>query len=185
VQGEPGPQGVQGLTGAQGEPGPQGVQGEPGPQGVQGEPGPQGVQGETGPVGPQGLGTSEWNYLYGTEQQILAPGSNVLFDVSLITSPGIQYSNGSIILINNGLYKIHFYTHTPQFETAQFGLNLNGNTQPGTSYNSSYGYAIINVVNDNSILNLVNLSNTQVIISITDSIGTTVGVNTSILITKI
>ena len=182
-QGDQGEMGPQGPKGVQGVMGPQGLQGAVGPQGEtgpQGEQGLQGMQGEQGPQGEKG-GLLDYAYYYNTNQIILQPNSSVQFTNPVINTPGINYNNGNITLVNKGNYKVTWFVYNL---VGQLSLALNSVPLAESAYNSIFGNAIISVANDNSVLNLINTSNANIIIPVTTG-GSQTGINLSITIERV
>lgn len=194
--GPTGPQGPPGLTGLQGSTGPAGPVGPIGPIGVTGPTGltgpvgslgpvgPVGPTGLTGPVGPQGIpgGIIDYAYLYNTDQLILQTNSPAQFSNPLVLSSGITYSSGNITLVNPGLYSVYFNVQPSQ--PSSFALFLNSVVLPGSIYNTISGQMIVTVPINNMILNLVNVSPTNVTIPQILN-GAQLVVNTSILIQRL
>ena len=188
-EGPHGPQGVpgpQGDTGPQGLPGPLGSTGPQGPAGAQGEMGligPAGPQGDIGPQGIQGLqgGIIDYAYYYNNTQFIVQSNHAVQFNNTPINSMNIQYLNGNIILANRGIYNVQYYTFTDH--TSQFALTVNGLVAPSSIYNSPNGNCILNITSDNSILQLVNISLSNV--EIVALSGPQFSINAYIMINKL
>ena len=193
--GPTGPQGIQGLTGATGPMGPQGIQGETGatgptgPQGVQGETGatgptgPQGIQGETGATGPTGpAGASEYASYYAT-----APGDNptavtagnaVEFPTTSSQSTGItRLSDSTFNLAEAGTYLVAFRVNSTNAGQLQIAVNSNGlaNGIFGTSTEGASidGATVITTAEANSILSIINPTNSTSPITITQNAGGT------------
>lgn len=197
--GPTGPQGIQGLTGATGPTGPQGIQGETGatgpagPQGIQGETGatgptgPQGIQGVTGPTGPTGpTGASEYASYYAT-----APGDNptavtagnaVEFPTTSSQSTGItRLSDSTFNLAEAGTYLVAFRVNSTNAGQLQIAVNSNGlaNGIFGTSTEGASidGATVITTAQANSVLSIINPTNSTSPITITQNAG---GVNPTI-----
>lgn len=191
--GPTGPQGVQGLTGATGPTGPQGIQGQTGatgptgPQGIQGETGatgptgPQGIQGETGATGPAGpAGASEYASYYAT-----APGDNptavtagnaVEFPTTSSQSTGItRLSDSTFNLAEAGTYLVAFRVNSTDAGQLQIAVNSNGlaNGIFGTSTEGSSidGVTVITTAQANSVLSIINPTNSTSPITITQNAG--------------
>ena len=196
LQGATGPQGVQGLQGPRGQQGPtgaQGIQGETGatgptgPQGIQGETGPtgpagpQGIQGETGATGPTGpAGASEYASYYAT-----APGDNptavtagnaVEFPTTSSQSTGItRLSDSTFNLAEAGTYLVAFRVNSTDAGQLQIAVNSNGlvNGIFGTSTEGSSidGVTVITTAQANSVLSIINPTNSTSPITITQNAG--------------
>lgn len=191
--GPTGPQGIQGLTGATGPTGPQGIQGETGatgpagPQGIQGvtgatgPTGPQGIQGETGATGPTGpAGASEYASYYAT-----APGDNptavtagnaVEFPTTSSQSTGItRLSDSTFNLAEAGTYLVAFRVNSTDAGQLQIAVNSNGlaNAIFGTSTEGSSidGVTVITTAQANSVLSIINPTNSTSAITITQNAG--------------
>lgn len=191
--GPTGPQGIQGETGATGPTGPQGIQGETGatgptgPQGIQGETGatgpvgPQGVQGETGATGPTGpAGASEYASYYAT-----APGDNptavtagnaVEFPTTSSQSTGItRLSDSTFNLAEAGTYLVAFRVNSTNAGQLQIAVNSNGlaNGIFGTSTEGASidGVTVITTAQANSVLSIINPTNSTSPITITQNAG--------------
>lgn len=194
-QGQTGAQGIQGETGATGPTGPQGIQGEigatgpTGPQGIQGETGatgpagPQGIQGETGATGPTGpAGASEYASYYAT-----APGDNptavtagnaVEFPTTSSQSTGItRLSDSTFNLAEAGTYLVAFRVNSTNAGQLQIAVNSNGlaNGIFGTSTEGASidGVTVITTAEANSILSIINPTNSTSPITITQNAGGT------------
>ena len=198
LQGATGPQGVQGLqgpTGQQGPTGAQGIQGETGatgptgPQGIQGQTGatgptgPQGIQGVTGATGPTGpAGASEYASYYAT-----APGDNptavtagnaVEFPTTSSQSTGItRLSDSTFNLAEAGTYLVAFRVNSTNAGQLQIAVNSNGlaNGIFGTSTEGASidGVTVITTAEANSILSIINPTNSTSPITITQNAGGT------------
>lgn len=198
LQGATGPQGVQGLqgpTGQQGPTGAQGIQGETGatgptgPQGIQGltgatgPTGPQGIQGETGATGPAGpAGASEYASYYAT-----APGDNptavtagnaVEFPTTSSQSTGItRLSDSTFNLAEAGTYLVAFRVNSTNAGQLQIAVNSNGlaNGIFGTSTEGASidGATVITTAQANSVLSIINPTNSTSPITITQNAGGT------------
>ena len=193
--GPAGPQGVQGETGATGPTGPQGIQGEigatgpTGPQGIQGltgatgPTGPQGIQGLTGATGPTGpAGASEYASYYAT-----APGDNptavtagnaVEFPTTSSQSTGItRLSDSTFNLAEAGTYLVAFRVNSTNAGQLQIAVNSNGlaNGIFGTSTEGASidGVTVITTAEANSILSIINPTNSTSPITITQNAGGT------------
>ena len=193
--GPTGPQGIQGLTGATGPAGPQGVQGETGatgptgPQGIQGvagatgPTGPQGIQGQTGATGPTGpAGASEYASYYAT-----APGDNptavtagnaVEFPTTSSQSTGItRLSDSTFNLAEAGTYLVAFRVNSTNAGQLQIAVNSNGlaNGIFGTSTEGASidGVTVITTAQANSVLSIINPTNSTSPITITQNAGGT------------
>ena len=191
--GPTGPQGIQGQPGATGPAGPQGIQGEAGatgpagPQGIQGvtgatgPTGPQGIQGETGATGPAGpAGTSEYASYYAT-----APGDNptavtagnaVEFPTTSSQSTGItRLSDSTFNLAEAGTYLVAFRVNSTDAGQLQIAVNSNGlaNGIFGTSTEGSSidGVTVITTAQANSVLSIINPTNSTSPITITQNAG--------------
>lgn len=193
--GPAGPQGIQGETGATGPTGPQGIQGvagatgPAGPQGMQGvtgatgPTGPQGIQGETGATGPAGpAGASEYASYYAT-----APGDNptavtagnaVEFPTTSSQSTGItRLSDSTFNLAEAGTYLVAFRVNSTNAGQLQIAVNSNGlaNGIFGTSTEGASidGVTVITTAEANSILSIINPTNSTSPITITQNAGGT------------
>ena len=178
--GPTGPQGIQGLTGATGPTGPQGIQGE---TGATGPAGPQGIQGETGATGPTGpAGASEYASYYAT-----APGDNttavtagnaVEFPTTSSQSTGItRLSDSTFNLAEAGTYLVAFRVNSTNAGQLQIAVNSNGlaNGIFGTSTEGASidGVTVITTAEANSILSIINPTNSTSPITITQNAGGT------------
>ncbi|MCI7801640.1 hypothetical protein [Eubacterium sp.] len=191
--GPTGPQGIQGQTGATGPTGPQGIQGvtgatgPAGPQGIQGltgatgPAGPQGIQGETGATGPAGpAGASEYASYYAT-----APGDNptavtagnaVEFPTTSSQSTGItRLSDSTFNLADAGTYLVAFRVNSTNAGQLQIAVNSNGlaNGIFGTSTEGASidGATVITTAQANSVLSIINPTNSTSPITITQNAG--------------
>ena len=182
--GPTGPQGMQGVTGATGPTGPQGIQGE---TGATGPTGPQGIQGETGATGPAGpAGASEYASYYAT-----APGDNptavtagnaVEFPTTSSQSTGItRLSDSTFNLAEAGTYLVAFRVNSTNAGQLQIAVNSNGlaNGIFGTSTEGASidGATVITTAEANSVLSIINPTNSTSPITITQNAG---GVNPTI-----
>ncbi len=192
-QGPTGAQGIQGETGATGPTGPQGIQGQTGatgptgPQGIQGETGatgptgPQGIQGLTGATGPTGpAGASEYASYYAT-----APGDNptavtagnaVEFPTTSSQSTGItRLSDSTFNLAEAGTYLVAFRVNSTNAGQLQIAVNSNGlaNGIFGTSTEGASidGATVITTAQANSVLSIINPTNSTSPITITQNAG--------------
>lgn len=176
--GPAGPQGIQGLTGATGPTGPQGIQG---PTGATGPTGPQGIQGETGATGPTGpAGASEYASYYAT-----APGDNptavtagnaVEFPTTSSQSTGItRLSDSTFNLAEAGTYLVAFRVNSTDAGQLQIAVNSNGlaNGIFGTSTEGSSidGVTVITTAQANSVLSIINPTNSTSPITVTQNAG--------------
>ena len=202
LQGATGPQGVQGLqgpTGQQGPTGAQGIQGETGatgptgPQGIQGETGatgptgPQGIQGETGATGPAGpAGVSEYASYYATapgdNPTAITAGNAVEFPTTSSQSTGItRLSDSTFNLAEAGTYLVAFRVNSTNAGQLQIAVNSNGlaNGIFGTSTEGASidGVTVITTAQANSVLSIINPTNSTSPITITQNAG---GVNPTI-----
>lgn len=189
VQGEPGIPGAVGATGPTGPTGPQGIQGEPGIPGVAGATGPtgptgpQGIQGETGATGPTGpAGASEYASYYAT-----APGDNptavtagnaVEFPGTSSQSTGItRLSDSTFNLAEAGTYLVAFRVNSTNAGQLQIAVNSNGlaNGIFGTSTEGASidGVTVITTAQANSVLSIINPTNSTSPITITQNAGGT------------
>lgn len=197
--GPTGPQGVQGLTGATGPTGPQGIQGETGatgptgPQGIQGvtgatgPAGPQGIQGETGATGPTGpAGASEYASYYATAPSdnptAVTAGNAVEFPTTSSQSTGItRLSDSTFNLAEAGTYLVAFRVNSTNAGQLQIAVNSNGlaNGIFGTSTEGASidGVTVITTAQANSVLSIINPTNSTSPITITQNAG---GVNPTI-----
>jgi hypothetical protein len=140
--------------------------------------GPVGPQGEPGPPG----GLIEYAYYYNVQQLILQTNSIVQFDNLPISSGGIIYTNGNVTLTNGGIYRISFYVFSNQ--TGQFALYLNGNVIPESVYDT-YNGMCLKAFSPNSVIALVNTTNSQVIIPIANNNGLYIGINATLLVERV
>ena len=180
AMGPTGPQGIQGLTGATGPTGPQGIQGL---TGATGPTGPQGIQGLTGATGPTGpAGASEYASYYAT-----APGDNptavtagnaVEFPTTSSQSTGItRLSDSTFNLAEAGTYLVAFRVNSTNAGQLQIAVNSNGlaNGIFGTSTEGASidGVTVITTAEANSILSIINPTNSTSPITITQNAGGT------------
>lgn len=178
--GPTGPQGIQGVTGATGPTGPQGIQGV---TGATGPTGPQGIQGLTGATGPTGpAGASEYASYYAT-----APGDNptavtagnaVEFPTTSSQSTGItRLSDSTFNLAEAGTYLVAFRVNSTNAGQLQIAVNSNGlaNGIFGTSTEGASidGVTVITTAEANSILSIINPTNSTSPITITQNAGGT------------
>ena len=178
--GPTGPQGIQGVAGATGPAGPQGIQGETGPTGPTGPQGIQGVTGATGPAGP--AGASEYASYYAT-----APGDNptavtagnaVEFPTTSSQSTGItRLSDSTFNLAEAGTYLVAFRVNSTNAGQLQIAVNSNGlaNGIFGTSTEGASidGVTVITTAQANSVLSIINPTNSTSPITITQNAGGT------------
>ncbi len=197
--GPAGPQGIQGETGATGPTGPQGIQGQTGatgptgPQGIQGEPGIPGAVGATGPTGPQGIqgvtgatgptgpaGTSEYASYYATAPSdnptAVTAGNAVEFPTTSSQSTGItRLSDSTFNLAEAGTYLVAFRVNSTNAGQLQIAVNSNGlaNGIFGTSTEGSSieGVTVITTAQANSVLSIINPTNSTSPITITQNAG--------------
>lgn len=182
--GPTGPQGIQGLTGATGPAGPQGVQGE---TGATGPTGPQGIQGETGATGPAGpAGVSEYASYYATapgdNPTAITAGNAVEFPTTSSQSTGItRLSDSTFNLAEAGTYLVAFRVNSTNAGQLQIAVNSNGlaNGIFGTSTEGASidGVTVITTAQANSVLSIINPTNSTSPITITQNAG---GVNPTI-----
>ena len=192
-QGPTGAQGIQGETGAPGPTGAQGIQGETGatgpagPQGIQGvtgatgPTGPQGIQGETGATGPTGpAGTSEYASYYATAPSdnptAVTAGNAVEFPTTSSQSTGItRLSDSTFNLAEAGTYLVAFRVNSTNAGQLQIAVNSNGlaNGIFGTSTEGSSidGVTVITTAQANSVLSIINPTNSTSPITITQNAG--------------
>ena len=193
--GPTGPQGIQGLTGATGPTGPQGIKGltgatgPAGPQGIQGETGatgptgPQGIQGLTGATGPTGpAGVSEYASYYATAPDdnptAVTAGNAVEFPTTSSQSTGItRLSDSTFNLAEAGTYLVAFRVNSTNAGQLQIAVNSNGlaNGIFGTSTEGASidGATVITTAQANSILSIINPTNSTSPITITQNAGGT------------
>ena len=196
--GPTGPRGTQGLQGLQGATGPQGVQGLQGPRGQQGPTGAQGIQGETGatgPTGPQGIqgltgatgptgpaGVSEYASYYATAPDdnptAVTAGNAVEFPTTSSQSTGItRLSDSTFNLAEAGTYLVAFRVNSTNAGQLQIAVNSNGlaNGIFGTSTEGASidGATVITTAQANSILSIINPTNSTSPITITQNAGGT------------
>ena len=193
--GPTGPQGIQGLTGATGPTGPQGIKGltgatgPAGPQGIQGETGatgptgPQGIQGLTGATGPTGpAGVSEYASYYATAPDdnptAVTAGNAVEFPTTSSQSTGItRLSDSTFNLAEAGTYLVAFRVNSTNAGQLQIAVNSNGlaNGIFGTSTEGASidGVTVITTAEANSILSIINPTNSTSPITITQNAGGT------------
>ena len=178
--GPTGPQGVQGVTGATGATGPQGIQGV---AGATGPAGPQGVQGETGATGPTGpAGVSEYASYYATAPDdnptAVTAGNAVEFPTTSSQSTGItRLSDSTFNLAEAGTYLVAFRVNSTNAGQLQIAVNSNGlaNGIFGTSTEGASidGVTVITTAEANSILSIINPTNSTSPITITQNAGGT------------
>lgn len=176
--GPTGPQGIQGLTGATGPTGPQGIQGE---TGATGPAGPQGIQGETGATGPTGpAGASEYASYYaaapGDNPTAVTAGNAVEFPTTSSQSTGItRLSDSTFNLAEAGTYLVAFRVNSTNAGQLQIAVNSNGlaNGIFGTSTEGASidGVTVITTAEANSILSIINPTNSTSPITITQNAG--------------
>ena len=178
IQGEPGIAGAVGATGPTGPTGPQGIQGVTGATGPTGPQGIQGVTGATGPTGP--AGASEYASYYAT-----APGDNptavtagnaVEFPTTSSQSTGItRLSDSTFNLAEAGTYLVAFRVNSTDAGQLQIAVNSNGlaNGIFGTSTEGSSidGVTVITTAQANSVLSIINPTNSTSPITITQNAG--------------
>ena len=191
--GPTGPQGIQGLTGATGPTGPQGIQGltgatgPTGPQGIQGltgatgPTGPQGIQGVTGTTGPTGpAGASEYASYYATAPDdnptAVTAGNAVEFPTTSSQSTGItRLSDSTFNLAEAGTYLVAFRVNSTNAGQLQIAVNSNGlaNGIFGTSTEGASidGVTVITTAQANSVLSIINPTNSTSPITITQNAG--------------
>lgn len=178
-----GPQGLQGLQGLQGATGPQGVQGLQGPTGQQGPTGAQGIQGETGATGPTGpAGVSEYASYYATAPSdnptAVTAGNAVEFPTTSSQSTGItRLSDSTFNLAEAGTYLVAFRVNSTDAGQLQIAVNSNGlaNGIFGTSTEGASidGVTVITTAQANSVLSIINPTNSTSPITITQNAGGT------------
>lgn len=176
--GPTGPQGIQGLTGATGPTGPQGIQGE---TGATGPAGPQGIQGVTGPTGPTGpAGASEYASYYATAPSdnptAVTAGNAVEFPTTSSQSTGItRLSDSTFNLAEAGTYLVAFRVNSTNAGQLQIAVNSNGlaNGIFGTSTEGASidGATVITTAQANSVLSIINPTNSTSPITITQNAG--------------
>lgn len=192
-QGPTGAQGIQGETGATGPTGPQGIQGETGATGPTGPQGIQGVTGATGPTGPQGIqgvtgttgptgpaGASEYASYYATAPSdnptAVTAGNAVEFPTTSSQSTGItRLSDSTFNLAEAGTYLVAFRVNSTNAGQLQIAVNSNGlaNGIFGTSTEGSSidGVTVITTAQANSVLSIINPTNSTSPITITQNAG--------------
>lgn len=180
-QGQVGPVGPTGLTGDKGETGNQGSQGPQGPQGLQGPQGPQGLQGPQGIQGEQG-GISEYAYYYNNVLLNIPQNNLILFNNPVKNTLGITYTNGVIKLVNKGTYLITYTLVSTQ--PNQFAIFLNSVIVLDSVY-SDYGHVIITTTVNDTLLTLINTTNTTLTLPTSNGISIQPGINASITIQKL
>lgn len=176
--GPTGPQGIQGAIGATGPTGPQGIQGE---TGATGPTGPQGIQGETGATGPTGpAGASEYASYYATapgdNPTAITAGNAVEFPGTSSQSTGItRLSDSTFNLAEAGTYLVAFRVNSTDAGQLQIAVNSNGlaNGIFGTSTEGSSidGVTVITTAQANSVLSIINPTNSTAPITITQNAG--------------
>lgn len=184
IQGEPGIPGAVGATGPTGPTGPQGIQGEPGiagAVGATGPTGPQGIQGETGSTGPTGpAGASEYASYYATapgdNPTAITAGNAVEFPTTSSQSTGItRLSDSTFNLAEAGTYLVAFRVNSTDAGQLQIAVNSNGlaNGIFGTSTEGSSidGVTVITTAQANSVLSIINPTNSTSPITITQNAG--------------
>lgn len=191
--GPTGPQGIQGETGATGPTGPQGIQGQTGATGPAGPQGIQGVTGATGPTGPQGIqgvtgatgptgpaGVSEYASYYATAPSdnptAVTAGNAVEFPTTSSQSTGItRLSDSTFNLAEAGTYLVAFRVNSTNAGQLQIAVNSNGLTNGifGTSTEGSSidGVTVITTAQANSVLSIINPTNSTSPITITQNAG--------------
>lgn len=93
----------------------------------------------------------------------IVQNSSINFNKNIISTPGIEYNtDGNTTLLNIGIYKVTYYiqTETPN----KICLNLNNVTILNSDYSSELinsGIFLFYNSDNNSILNLINLSDTK------------------------
>ena len=176
--GPAGPQGIQGVTGATGPTGPQGIQGETGATGPTGPQGIQGVTGATGPTGPAGV--SEYASYYATAPSdnptAVTAGNAVEFPTTSSQSTGItRLSDSTFNLAEAGTYLVAFRVNSTNAGQLQIAVNSNGlaNGIFGTSTEGSSieGVTVITTAQANSVLSIINPTNSTTPITITQNAG--------------
>ena len=176
--GPTGPQGVQGATGATGPTGPQGIQGETGATGPTGPQGLQGVTGATGPTGP--AGASEYASYYATAPSdnptAVTAGNAVEFPGTSSQSTGVtRLSDSTFNLAEAGTYLVAFRVNTTNAGQLQIAVNSNGlaNGIFGTSTEGASidGVTVITTAQANSVLSIINPTNSTSPITITQNAG--------------
>ena len=190
--GPTGPQGIQGETGATGPTGPQGIQGETGATGATGPTGPQGIQGETGPTGP--AGASEYASYYATapgdNPTAITAGNAVEFPGTSSQSTGItRLSDSTFNLAEAGTYLVAFRVNSTDAGQLQIAVNSNGlaNGIFGTSTEGSSidGVTVITTAQANSVLSIINPTNSTAPITITQNAGGANPTNSTLTILKL
>lgn len=191
--GKPGSAVAKGDTGSTGHIGPtglQGLQGLIGPFGQigpTGNIGPTGIQGLIGPIGPngqQGLsgGIIDYAYFYNNVLQTINSNSNINFNQPIINTSGITYLNGNILIVNQGVYKVSIYTFFQQNE--QISISLNGTILSSAIFNDNYGQCILTISQDNTTMNLVNTTSTNLNLLLPTGNGSQPPINASIIIER-
>lgn len=150
-----GSQGPQGVPGPQGQQGIQGVAGPQGAAGIAGLQGPQGLQGPPGRDAGSGSSPANISYasIYASSAQSIgahsAANDIVMFDNQSQVSPGdfdlsAMNTNGDIVFLKHGIYHIAWQIQgriSPPIPSPvpswSFGLWLNGNLVPGSSYSGA------------------------------------------------
>ena len=183
LQGATGPQGVQGLQGPRGQLGPTGAQGIQGETGATGPTGPQGIQGLTGATGPTGpAGVSEYASYYATAPDdnptAVTAGNAVEFPTTSSQSTGItRLSDSTFNLAEAGTYLVAFRVNSTNAGQLQIAVNSNGlaNGIFGTSTEGASidGATVITTAQANSILSIINPTNSTSPITITQNAGGT------------
>ena len=205
--GPAGPQGIQGETGATGPTGPQGIQGETGATGPAGSQGIQGAIGATGPTGPQGIqgvagatgptgpaGASEYASYYATAPSdnptAITAGNAVEFPGTSSQSTGItRLSDSTFNLAEAGTYLVAFRVNSTDAGQLQIAVNSNGlaNGIFGTSTEGSSidGVTVITTAQANSVLSIINPTNSTSPITITQNAGGANPTNSTLTIVKL
>ena len=124
----------------------------------------------------------DYAYIYNNEPQVINPNDNLMFNNPIITSSGIAYSSGNILIINRGIYKLTLYTFLPPGN--QVSVFLNGVILNQGIFNDNYGQCIFNVPTNTSTINIVNTASVSLNLLLPTSNGTQLPINTSIIIER-
>ena len=154
-QGSQGVQGEQGPQGPMGPAGPQGATGAQGPQGIQGIQGPKGDKGDKGDTGATGatgatpnISVTATELPAGSSPTATRSGTN---ENPLITFGIPQASGGSGGSISNGFtVSIEGRGLGTKYDLWYLGKLRNSITIDGTTYNTNYGYNVIQFPDEQS-----------------------------------
>ena len=85
--------------------------------------------------------------------------------------------------VNQGVYKVSVYTFFQQNE--QVSISLNGTILSSGVFNDNYGQCILTISQDNTTMNLVNTTNTNLNLLLPTGIGLQSPINASIIIERL